>query len=154
MIINEYKTELNNKGQTVLAKEKSYNYDGDALNEPKSIVGMMNTVFRMNKKAEEYVYMLAVNKKMKILGMFEVSHGSVDASVCGPREIYLRALLCGASQVVAIHNHPSGDCSPSNEDMKVTKRIREAGNIIGLHLIDHIIIGGETYYSFREEGIL
>lgn len=150
MRINEYKTELDGKGHTVLVKEKGYNYQGDQLNNPESIVDMMNTICRMNKKAEEYAYMLAANTKMKILGMFEISHGSVDTSICNPREMYLRALLCGASQIVVIHNHPSGDCLPSDADVAVTRRIREAGNIIGIQMIDHIIIAGDKYYSFKE----
>lgn len=94
--------------------------------------------------------MIAFNTKMKPLGVFEVSHGTVNGTCCQPRELFIRALLCGATSIVWAHNHPSGECEPSKEDMAMTKRILDAGEIIGVKCLDHIIIGKDTYLSGKE----
>ena len=78
----------------------------------------------------------------------------MNASLITPREIFIEALLRQAVAVVAMHNHPSGDPTPSSEDILLTKRIKEAGSIIGVELLDHIIIGNNCYVSLREKGIL
>ena len=75
-------------------------------------------------------------------------------SVISPREIFLEALQKGAVYIIVLHNHPSGDPTPSREDMLITKRIREAGLILGIELLDHIIIGDNCYVSFVQEGLL
>ncbi len=80
--------------------------------------------------------------------------GTVNASVISPREIFLEALSARAVQLVLLHNHPSGDAHPSREDLSVTRRISEAGELLGIHLADHIIIGEHTYMSFREKNYL
>jgi DNA repair protein RadC len=80
--------------------------------------------------------------------------GTVNASMISPREIFLEALSSRAVQIILLHNHPSGDASPSREDLQVTKRIREAGELVGITLTDHIIIGEHTYVSFREKNYL
>ena len=108
--------------------------------------------FRLNKQSEEYVYMIALNTKCRPLGIFEVSHGAVNSSICNPREIFIKALLCGASGIILAHNHPSGDPTPSKEDERVYKRIKDAGNIIGIELLDNIIVGN-GYFSFRENNM-
>ena len=71
-----------------------------------------------------------------------------------PREVFMRALLIGASSIVLCHNHPSGDPEPSRQDMEMTKRFKESGELLGLPVMDHIIIGGSDYYSFMENGLL
>lgn len=149
MRITIYKTELNNDLHTKLVKEKAYNYDVKNLNNPSSIVQVMNDVFHVNKLSEEYLYMIALNKKCKPIGFFEISHGTSDCSLCNPREIFNRLLLCGANSFVLLHNHPSGDIFPSQEDIAVFKRIKQCSKLIGIDFLDNIIIGN-NYYSFRE----
>lgn len=153
MRVITYNTELRNR-TTVLVKESGINYpvDSSQLDSPKKIVALMNDVFRLDKKAEEYIYMLAFDTKCKLLGVFELSHGTVNSSIVSPREIFIRALLAGASCIVLIHNHPSGDISPSPEDINVTKRVKVSGEVIGIPLIEHIIIGN-GYLSFMENGL-
>lgn len=153
MRITTYKTELNTDNLNILVKEKSCNCTGvETLNNPSLIAEMFNVVFRLNKQTEEYLYMLALNTKGRPLGVFEVSHGMVDTTICNPREIFIKALLCGASGIVTIHNHPSGDTTPSRQDIESYNRLKEAGKLIGINVLDSIIVG-ESYYSFHENGI-
>ena len=155
MRINKYTTRLNKDKVCELVKEKGVLYPGDeSLNTPEEIVEMMNHIYDMENLSEEYVYLICFNTKMKPLGVFEISHGTVNASITSPREIFIKALLCNASAIVIVHNHPSGEVIPSREDNLATQRVKEAGNIIGVSLIDHIIIGDGTYYSFGEAGTL
>lgn len=152
MRITTYRAELNEHKHNVLVKENSCNYPINSLKSPQAITEMLNTVFRLNKQAEEYVYMIALNTKCNPLGVFEISHGAVSQSICNPREIYIKALLCGASGIILAHNHPSGDTTPSKNDMEAYQRIKEAGKIIGVDLFDNLIIGN-GYFSFMENEI-
>lgn len=153
MRITKYKTELNENRCNVLVKESATNYNADNLNNPKAITNMLNTCFIMNRLAEEYLYLIALDTKNKPVGVFEVSHGTVNASLISPREIFIRLLLVGASYFVISHNHPSGDCTPSKEDIQVTRRLKECADMMGLSLLDHIIIG-DGYNSLRESGYI
>ena len=83
-----------------------------------------------------------------------LSQGTVNMSLASPREIFLEALRHRAVYVVMVHNHPSGDPSPSREDILLTKRVREAGELIGIPLLDHVIIGDNSYISLKERGII
>ncbi len=152
MRITTYRTELDENKHNVLVKENSCNYPTCTFNNPQSVVEMLNDVFRLNRQAEEYVYMIALNTKGKILGVFELSHGTINFSVCNSREIFIRALLCGASGIILAHNHPSGDITPSKEDITTHKRIKETGQLIGIELLDNIIVG-DGYLSFKANGI-
>jgi DNA repair protein RadC len=152
MRITSYSVELNGK-LNVLTKENGVNYKTIRLNQPEFIVEMMNEIFRLNSKAEEHVYILALDTKCNIIGVFLLSKGCVDASLISPRDIFVRLCLCGASCFVMCHNHPSGDTNPSNEDLNTTKRVKECAALMGVKLLDHIIVG-DNYYSFKEHGIL
>ena len=98
--------------------------------------------------------LLMLNSKSKLIGETDISKGTVNASLITPRELFIEALQKNAVAIVVLHNHPSGDPSPSREDRLLTQRIREAGALIGIDLLDHVIIGNNCYMSFREEGIL
>lgn len=87
---------------------------------------------------------------MKPIGLFELTHGSVNASQLGTREVFVRLCLLGASSFVVVHNHPSGDPSPSIDDNATTKRLKSAADIMGIPLVDHIIIGDSTFYSYAD----
>lgn len=80
-----------------------------------------------------------------------ISKGTVNATLITPRELYIRALLTGAVQVILCHNHPSGNVMPSDEDIEVTNRVKKAGDLVEVKLADHIIIAGDSYYSFKED---
>lgn len=133
-----------------LIKEKGCNITVDSVIQPIHIKSILDQTVYLSHRAEEYLYMLAFNTKMKLLGIFEISHGSVNAAICSPREIFIRALLCGATYIIITHNHPSGDMAPSLKDIDVTKRIQSAGEIINIHLLDHIIVTPNGYFSMKE----
>lgn len=150
MRITRYTTELTDDKITAVVKENSSNYEINNLNCPENIVRMMKDVFHADRKAEEYVWLIATNTKMKPIGLFELTHGYVNASQLGSREVFVRLCLLGASSFVVVHNHPSGDPSPSADDNATTKRLKSAADIMGIPLVDHIIIGDSAFYSYAE----
>ena len=155
MRINKYNTLKGNDNVPQLVKEMSTNYTAcNSFSEPDSICDMMCNVFHSDKQTEEICHILCFNTKMKLQGVFEISRGTVNISLINPREVFMKALLCGAVYIILVHNHPSGDITPSKEDVEVTKRIKEAGNLIGITLLDHIVIGDESYYSFMEHNCI
>lgn len=108
----------------------------------------------LRHEKQEVMKLLMLNSKAKLIGESNVSKGTVNVSVITPRELFIEALQKNAVSIVIMHNHPSGDPTPSREDLLTTKRILEAGLLIGIELLDHIIIGNNCYVSFREKGLL
>lgn len=153
MRVVNYGTLLDENYFPVMFKEKAVNYKADNLYTAKSIVLMMNDIFKMDVRSEEYLYELCFTAKMKLLGVFEIAHGTINHIQISPREIFQKALLCGATVVVLIHNHPSGDSSPSKDDILTAEQVNDAGELIGVSVVDHIIVG-KDYLSFREKGLL
>lgn len=150
MKISTYKTMLDNSSKNILVTENIFEYIGsDDFSNPLKIVEFMKCVFEMDKLAEEYLYMIAFNTKMNVLGVFNIFHGTCNLAFVSPREILIRALLCGAANIVITHNHRSGNCKPSLDDEKATERLKKACGLINIPLIDHIIIG-KDFYSFKE----
>lgn len=155
MRVVKYKTKLIDGRKAVLDKDYSVNYPemDNMMNSPSTVVKLAKDFLRIHEETDEYMYMLCLNTKLKLNGIFEVSHGSVNSSICGTREIFQKALLGNAVSIILIHNHPSGDCTPSREDIAVTKRLKDAGSIVGVEVLDHIIIGRD-YCSLKEKGYL
>lgn len=154
MHIRFYDAVVNSDCHTVLVKEKSVNYNAETLTTPASAVEMINRLTGLNVKGEENCYIVAFNTKSKPLGIFFLARGTVNLCLVGPREVFLRALLIGATHIILFHNHPSLNCTPSKEDVTLTERLKQSGELLGIPLMDHIIIGGDSYYSFREQGML
>lgn len=102
----------------------------------------------------EHLLVAMLNTKNHLIGDFELSRGTVNSSVISPRELFIEALKQEAVHVILIHNHPSGDPTPSREDILATHRIREAGEFIGISLIDHVIIGDNKYISLKQQHLL
>lgn len=94
---------------------------------------------------------LLLDVKHRVLGEARVSVGVLDGSLIHPREVFAPAVGERAAAVILVHNHPSGDPAPSAEDREVTRRLRAAGGIVGIAVLDHVIIGSRAFYSFREE---
>ena len=103
---------------------------------------------------KEVVKVALLNNKLHIIKDIVISEGSVDTSIVHPREVMIPAIKESATKIVLIHNHPSGDPSPSQADIEITHRVSKAGEIIGIKLLDHIIIGGTEFYSFADEGMI
>ena len=84
----------------------------------------------------------------------KISEGSLTASLVHPREVYNPVIRESAAAVIFVHNHPSGDPAPSQEDIEITRRLKEVGEVMGIRVLDHVVIGHESYYSFNERGML
>lgn len=154
MRIQKFGIILDDNYKNVLVKDFAKNYSGvDNLRSPENIVQVMNDVFNISNQPEEYLYLICMTCRCKPISFFEVSHGTCNSSLVGCREILIRALLCGASNIIIIHNHPSGSVRPSKEDISVTNRVKEACELIGIHFCDHIIIGRDGYFSFSETNL-
>lgn len=154
MRINFYDARITDEGRTILMKEKGINYNDAAMNCPENIALMMQSLLHMDELAEEHCYMIALNSSCKVLGVFFVSKGTVNASLVSSREVFLRAMLIGAVQIILCHNHPSGNITPSDSDIKLTKQMKEAGELLNILLVDHIIIGKGNYLSLKRAGLL
>ena len=110
--------------------------------------------YRFRDRRREYFVTLLLDGKNRILLEEQVSEGSLNQSIVHPREVFSRAVKESAAAVILVHNHPSGDPGPSREDREITRRLKEAGEILGIRVLDHIIIGDGSYFSFVEQGLL
>ena len=151
----KYKTKLTENKRVELEKEVSMNCPDlvSIIRSPEDATAIGKGFMRIHENPEEYMYMICMNTKNRIIGVFEISHGNVNSSIVSPREIFQKALLANAVSIIVMHNHPSGDPKPSREDIEVTKRIVEAGKIVGVQVLDHIIVG-DQYVSLKEKGYL
>ena len=105
---------------------------------------------RLVGEKKEHFYVVLLDTKNKIIKTEEVSVGILDASIIHPREIFSLAIKSFASRIVLVHNHPSGDSNPSNEDLDITKKLIDVGELVGIEVLDHVIIGKGKYYSYVE----
>ena len=108
----------------------------------------------MRHQGQELLQMMMLNTKNRLIAETIISKGTVNASLISPREVFLEALKHQAVYIILIHNHPSGDPTPSREDILITRRMKELGTMIGIELMDHIIIGDRSYISLKERGII
>jgi len=108
----------------------------------------------MKNLRKEVVKVALLDNKLHIIKDFVISEGSVNSSIVHPREVMIPAIKESATRIILVHNHPSGDPSPSQADIEITHRVSKAGEIIGIKLSDHIIIGGTEFYSFADEGMI
>lgn len=108
----------------------------------------------MRHRKQEYMKLIMLNTRTKLIGETDLTKGTVNMSLVSPRELFIEALKKGAVYIVLLHNHPSGDPTPSKEDISITKRIKEVGKLLGVELLDHIIIGDNCYISLAQEGSL
>jgi len=114
---------------------------------------IFDTFSFLQDETKEYFIALHLDGKNRIVCCDICSIGSLNQSIVHPREVYKTALLSSAAAIILMHNHPTGDPTPSSEDLEETRRLREAGDLIGIKVLDHIIIGS-TYYSFVERGVI
>ena len=140
----------------VLVKDSSHRYNLDTRSSrgPEDAVHAINTILNLNNEAQEVLVTLMLNTKNSIVGIQEITRGSLSASIVHPREVYKAAILHNAASIILAHNHPSGSPSPSREDIAVTERILKAGKILDIPLLDHVIIGDPRFVSLKEKGII
>lgn len=146
-IIKKYSLEL--------VQETSKKYDGDlkAITSTSAATLAFNDIFNLRNQAEEVLALLCLDTKNRIIGAFEVSRGTLNSSAAHPREILKRALLMNSARIMLGHNHPSGILTPSSADNAFTERMKAAGDLVGIDLLDHIIVanGNGEFYSYRTE---
>lgn len=132
---------------------KNYRTDNKIkINSPEGIADLVMEDMRYLKK--EYLKVIFLNTKNIVIDVKDLSIGSLNASVVHPREIYSEAIRRSSASIVICHNHPSGDPTPSQEDINITRRLHEVGKLVGIDLLDHVIIGDGCYISLKEKGIL
>lgn len=107
----------------------------------------------MRHREKEILKLLLLNTRSRLIGEINVSTGTVDTALVSPRELFIEALQRNAVSIILLHNHPSGDPTPSLADVQITRRIYEAGALIGIELLDHIIIGDNCFVSMKEKGV-
>ncbi len=154
MRINYYKTKM------VLVKENGMNYkidDDFQVTAPEHIAKLIYDVFDLQGEMQEHFIVLCLDVKNKIIAVKTVFVGSLNRSVVHPREVFNFAILSSSASIIVAHNHPSGNVLPSQSDIDVTSRLKDAGELLGIELLDHLIIGNSydannvNYLSMREE---
>ncbi len=123
-----------------------------SLTSPHAVASFLMEEMRYYKK--EYFKIILLDTKNHIISVEEVSVGSLNSSIVHPREIFTLPIKKSAAAIILVHNHPSGDPHPSREDLDVTNRLVEAGKILGIAVLDHIIVGEGKYLSFKEMGFM
>lgn len=108
----------------------------------------------MRDLRKEVFKVLLLNRANRLIKEVPISEGTLDASVVHPRDVFREALLEPAGGIILVHNHPSGNPSPSEEDLRITKQLVEAGRLLGIKVYDHIILAGESYRSLADEGLI
>ncbi len=139
----------------VLVKERVGRYElPRKIGSPEDAYRAITTITNAQEEAQEVFGVLILNTKHKIVAVHEVSRGTLNASMVHPREVFKPAVLHNAASIICFHNHPSGDPEPSRDDVEVTNRLVEAGKIMGIGILDHIIVGDNRYTSLKERGVM
>lgn len=140
-----------------LVRETAHRYDiaSRSIGKPEDALKIINEVLDIEHEPSEVLAEIMLNAKNEVNGIHQITTGSVMQSGCTPLEVYRAAILHNAPSIILFHNHPSGNPSPSREDVKFTERIVKAGQIIGIKVLDHIIVGNDgSYTSLRVEGFI
>lgn len=135
---------------TLIKKIHFYEAFEQCIRSPKDVIYLLRSEYKFATK--EHFIGVFLNSKNRVIHKEIISIGSLNASIVHPREVFNAAIRHCSASLICVHNHPSGDPTPSQEDIQITKRLVEAGNIIGIDVLDHIIIGENRYYSLKEHG--
>jgi len=126
--------------------------EGTDLSTAKAVFGLLRS--RVAGLEKERFIAVYVDSRNRYIGRDDVSTGTLDSTVAHPREVFEKAIRARAAGVIVVHNHPSGDPQPSDDDIRLTRRLAEAGKVVGIRLLDHVIIGRPDFYSFRSRCLL
>lgn len=135
-----------------MCKEGCIMYGARKISSPSDVVNLIRD-YMDNSDREQFI-IIAVDTKNQPTAINTCSIGTLNTSLVHPREVFKMAILANSNSIILAHNHPSGDVSPSKEDISITNRLKEAGSIIGINVLDHLIIGFENYLSFKEKSLL
>ena len=125
---------------------------GDALRSSEDVFRHFSE--RLVKEKREIFYVVLLNNKNRKIREVKISEGSLTASLVHPREVYNPVIRESAAAVIFVHNHPSGDPAPSPEDLEITRRLKEVGEVMGIRVLDHVVVGHDRYFSFSDRGVL
>jgi DNA repair protein RadC len=141
--------------KVILVKEKARRYElPRKTNSPEKAYNAIKAITNVQEEAQEVFGILILNTKHKIVAVHEISRGALNSSLVHPREVFKPAVLHNAAAIICFHNHPSGNPEPSRDDVNTTKRLVEAGKIMGIEILDHIIVGDDRYVSLKERGVM
>jgi DNA repair protein RadC len=154
MKVNTYRTKL--------VKEGVVEYKVETLNSTDAACRVCVDLFTtlLGDAVQEEFWVVTLNTKNKVVGLHQITVGTIDSSLVHPREVFRAALLDGAAHIMLVHNHPSGDTKPSAADVSVTKRLVECGELMGVKVLDHVVVGWPegawegTATSLRAEGLM
>lgn len=127
-------------------------YERISYNNPETVAEYFYHYYK-HSTTEEFVIMI-LDSKNKLIALDTISVGTINSTLVHPREVFKNAIKRSANSIILVHNHPSGDPNPSNEDIAISKRLREVGEIVGIKVLDHIIIGANRHVSLKEKNIL
>lgn len=135
-----------------MVKESSFLYQTRAISSPKDAYEMIKE--QLEGLDREQFIIACLNTKNEPTNISVVSVGSLNKAIVHPREVFKTAILSNAASIMAFHNHPSGDTTPSDQDIQLTNRLYEAGELLGIKVLDHLIIGDGSFTSLKEKGYL
>ena len=135
-----------------MVKESSFLYQTRTISSPKDAYEMIKE--QLEGLDREQFIIACLNTKNEPTNITVVSVGSLNKAIVHPREVFKTAILSNAASIMAFHNHPSGETTPSQHDIQLTNRLYEAGELLGIKLLDHLIIGDRTFTSLKEKGYL
>ncbi|MEN6565872.1 MAG: JAB domain-containing protein [Veillonellales bacterium] len=135
-----------------LVREKSYTAPVKIINRPRDVYTLLQPAV-VSLSIEKFCTVL-LDTKYNVIGISVVSSGILNAAVVHPREVFQRALMSNSAAIILVHNHPSGDVTPSQEDIDLTKKLVKCGKIMQIDVLDHIILSCENYKSLKEANLL
>lgn len=135
-----------------MVKESSVLYTNRKIVSPKDAIDLIRVL--LEDCDREKLLVCCLNTKNEPTNISTVSVGSLNSSIVHPREVYKTAIISNSASIIIAHNHPSGNTTPSKEDINITERLKQAGKIIGIELIDHLILGYGEYLSLKEKGYI
>ena len=137
-----------------VVQESKKNYCSEPFSQPADVFLNQRLQKEFRNADREKFIAVHLNTKNQIISYEVVSVGSLNASIVHPREVFKGAILSNAASIILCHNHPSGDPNPSKEDKQLTNRLEEAGKILGIEVLDHVIFASSNFYSFKAEEVL
>lgn len=141
--------------RVVLVKEKGVRYDIERrIKTPRDSYDAVKAIYDIENFTQEVFIAIFLSTKNDITGIHEIFRGSINSCLVDAKLVFQSALLHNAASIILIHNHPSGDTTPSSEDLELTRKLVECGKIMDMHIIDHLIIGHDSYTSLKEKGII
>jgi DNA repair protein RadC len=148
MRVNIYELELKK------VKGVNIEIEQEIIRTPEIAYEIVEKVFNLSSKAHEHFGILCLSTKNKVIGAHVISIGSLNSTIVNPREVFKSAILNNSSSIVLFHNHPSGDPTPSKEDIEITKRLYDVGELLNVDVLDHIVVGEYGYVSLKEQGLM